>query len=113
MLRVERDENAPGKPVEAPRKPVRRLGVSKSTLEVRDLLVAVRKDRGLTAAEIALRLCLTRSAVSAFETGKKSPRLESLHQYADALGCRVVMVVDDLGPVAVEEDSEVARRAGK
>ena len=113
MMRVERDENARRKPVEAPRKPVKRLGVSKSALEVRDLLVAVRKARGLRALDVSQTLHVTRSAVSAFESGKTPPRWESLQQYADAVGCRVVMVVDDLDPVADEEDSEVARRAGK
>jgi transcriptional regulator with XRE-family HTH domain len=48
-------------------------------------LAIIRKQRGLTQGEIALRMNTTQSAVSDLEKGIKDPRLSTLQRYARAL----------------------------
>lgn len=95
MLRVERGRNAPGKPVEAPRRPVRRLGVSKSAWDIRDLLKALRAEKGMTATEVSEIVGVSRTAIYHFENGTRMPKMDTLSKYAEALGCRVVLVLDE------------------
>lgn len=56
---------------------------------------AIRESLGMTQAQLAARLSLTRQSVQAFETAEAERRitLESLDRLAAAMGCRVVMAV--------------------
>lgn len=55
--------------------------------ELRELLVHLREDRGLTQEKLAKRLGVSRSRVSQLETtGGLSLTLETLARYAQALG---------------------------
>lgn len=63
--------------------------MSASTQEPRDFasrLRAAREGKGLSQAELAERAGLQPSAVSHFETGRRSPSFENLRFLADALG---------------------------
>lgn len=48
-----------------------------------DVLVYLRKREGLSQAELAKRIGLTRSAISMYETGKREPDLETFEIFAD------------------------------
>lgn len=52
----------------------------------------MRKKAGLTQTELAKKLGIAQSAVSAWENGEKSPRTAKLMEIAAALSC----TVDDL-----------------
>lgn len=47
-------------------------------MELKDMLRALREKEGLTQDELARRLCLTRQAVSRWETGETQPGIETL-----------------------------------
>lgn len=49
-------------------------------------LIAQRKRKGLTQADLASRLGVTQPAISAFENNRDSMRLTTLLAYASALG---------------------------
>ncbi len=46
----------------------------------------LRQDRGLTAAELAARSGVAKATLSQIESARGNPRLETLHDLADALG---------------------------
>jgi transcriptional regulator with XRE-family HTH domain len=46
----------------------------------------LRQDRGLTAAELAARSGVAKATLSQIEAARGNPRLETLHDLADALG---------------------------
>ena len=46
----------------------------------------LRQDRGLTAAELASRSGVAKATLSQIEAARGNPRLETLHDLADALG---------------------------
>ena len=46
-------------------------------------LAALRKEKGLTQAELAARLGISKSAVSMYERGNREPELELLQAMAD------------------------------
>ena len=52
-----------------------------------DNLKQLRTARGLTQAEVAQRLGVTRQTISSYESGRTMPDLETLKQLADILGC--------------------------
>lgn len=52
----------------------------------------MRKKAGITQTELAKKLGIAQSAVSAWESGEKSPRTAKLMEIAAALNC----TVDDL-----------------
>lgn len=54
-----------------------------------DQLRAAREKRELSQSELATRTGLQPSAVSHFETGKRSPSFDNLKRLADALGVSV------------------------
>ncbi len=63
----------------------------------------VRKDVGLTQAELAERLGIQQSAIAHWEAGNTRPTTERLAQIADALGTTVGRLVagsDDGAPLA-------------
>jgi transcriptional regulator with XRE-family HTH domain len=48
---------------------------------------AIRRQRGLKQSDLAAKLGCGRSAIAKWETGKASPRADTLPQLAKALGC--------------------------
>lgn len=54
---------------------------------IRENLKRLRAARGMTQAEVAQRLGVTRQAVSSYESGRTMPDLETLKRLADILGC--------------------------
>ena len=48
-----------------------------------DMLVYLRKRKGLSQQELAEKTGLTRSAIGMYETGKRNPDLETLEMFAD------------------------------
>lgn len=54
--------------------------------EVISALIRARKEAGLTQAELAKRMGRRQSLVSAIESGRRSPRFETLADAARALG---------------------------
>jgi transcriptional regulator with XRE-family HTH domain len=56
-------------------------------------LLAERKGSGLTQAEVASRMGVTQSAVSALEAGPRPPSLARVMSYARALGREVTIDV--------------------
>lgn len=64
-------------------------------------LKRLRQRSGLTQDDLAERLHVTRQAVSAWETGKNQPDVETLTAMADTLGADVRELI--YGPGAVEE----------
>ena len=64
-------------------------------------LKRLRQRSGLTQDDLAERLHVTRQAVSAWETGKNQPDVETLTAMAEALGADVRELI--YGPGAVEE----------
>jgi transcriptional regulator with XRE-family HTH domain len=63
---------------------------------IRRRLYARRYALGLGQREVAKRMGTTQSALSDLETGNtKSPRLETIIRWAEALGLRVDISIDD------------------
>ena len=52
-------------------------------------LKELRKDRGLTQIQFAQQFHVSNGAVAMWETGKTSPRAETLPKLATLLGCTV------------------------
>lgn len=61
----------------------------------------LRRDAGLTQAELADRAGTSQPAIAAYEAGRKSPSLATLRRLADAAGLEVV--VDFQRPLTREE----------
>lgn len=55
-------------------------------LDLGQVLRALRKDKGLTAVELAQRVGVTQTAISRYEVGARRPSPELLEKLADALG---------------------------
>ncbi|MDE0804184.1 MAG: helix-turn-helix transcriptional regulator [Acidimicrobiales bacterium] len=64
---------------------------------IADLVVALRKDAGLTQKALAERLETKQPVVSRWEAGHDEPRLTTLHRIADACGHRVVVSIESTG----------------
>jgi transcriptional regulator with XRE-family HTH domain len=57
-------------------------------------LAALRKERGLTQAQLAERLGRPQSLISAIESGRQSPHVETIVAIARELGHRVRIELD-------------------
>lgn len=62
--------------------------------------VQLRKDAGLTQADVARAMGTTQSAVSELEAGAADPRLRTLQRYARAVGARIEVSVHPTSAVA-------------
>lgn len=70
-----------------------------SSKSVMDVLVQIRKDKGLRQVDVAKSLGIGQPAVSELESGVTSPRLDTLARYAEALGLTL--------SISLEEDAEI------
>ena len=61
---------------------------------LKDALVRLRRERGLTQEELARRLFITRQAVSRWETGATEPSIDVLKLIARELGVSVTELLD-------------------
>ncbi|TSD93269.1 helix-turn-helix transcriptional regulator [Skermania sp. ID1734] len=86
-----------------------------------DRLVAARKDKGFTQAELARLAGLTTGAVKSWESGRTTPEVANLARILDALGLHIADVIDipvgdrhlgDLRVLALLPQTELARRIG-
>lgn len=59
-------------------------------------IAAVRKNRGMTQQELAEKLDISLVSIGYIETGKRWPRLSTLHRIAGALGVRLGDIFRDL-----------------
>jgi len=57
-----------------------------------DELVAIRKERGLTQAQLAEAAALAQSAIARLERKAAIPQLDTLLKVAAALGCDIAVV---------------------
>ena len=56
-------------------------------MEIRTRITQMARERGLTAAEVARRLKLHRSNISAMDAGRRSVSLKTLARIGQVLGC--------------------------
>ena len=54
-------------------------------------LVAARSRAGLTQLEVATRMGTSQSVIARLEGGKRPPSLRTVQRYAEAVGCRAVL----------------------
>ena len=57
-------------------------------------LYQLRRERGLTQAELGRRVGVSEAAIRAYETGKRKPKQVHLERIADALGVRPEAIAD-------------------
>lgn len=64
------------------------------TMVVKDTLLSLRKDRGLTQDEMAQRLSMTRQAISRWETGETAPSIDTLRLIATTFDVPVSQILE-------------------
>ena len=74
-----------------------------------DNLKQLRTARGLTQAEVAQRLGVTRQTISSYESGRTMPDLETLKRLTDILGCDLEQLLYGHSPA--QRRQKRARRA--
>lgn len=87
--------------------PVQRLAtdLARSDRRFIDRLVAVRRQKGLTQAEVSARMGVSQGAVSQFESGDRDPKLSTIRRYALAVGVPIEhrVVTDDRAGLLQDE----------
>lgn len=58
---------------------------------------AIRKEKGMTAAELARRVKTTPVSISRYETGKRKPTITKAAEIAEALGVTVDELIGKAG----------------
>ena len=59
-------------------------------------LVSARSRAGLTQGEVAARMGTTQSTIARLESGKRPPSLRTVQRYAQAVGARAVVRIENL-----------------
>ncbi len=72
-----------------------------------ETLVRLRRERGMTQAELAARLGISKSAISMYERGNREPELELLEAMADLFGVGVSAMLGRAEPELVNGDPEL------
>lgn len=78
------------------------LSMAQITGTTGERLRAVRIQRGLSQSELAKRAGLAQSAISQFERGLDTPRLQTLSRLAVSLGISAVLLIPDSEPMNSE-----------
>lgn len=70
-------------------------------------IVAARKAKGLTQAQLALRMGVTQGAVTGWETDKRDPKIKQLPALCTVLGVNIetLLAHDDVNPILPEEEA--------
>ena len=66
-----------------------------SEFETARELIAARARAGLTQQEVAARMGTTQSTIARLESGKRPPSLRTVQRYAQAVGCRAVVRIEN------------------
>jgi transcriptional regulator with XRE-family HTH domain len=76
------------------------------------LLMAIRRRRGLTQAELAKRAGTSQPVVSAYEHGRRDPSISTLRRLVEASGERLVLdaMLPDSSPAYLDTDLEAHAR---
>lgn len=59
-------------------------------------LLAARARAGLTQEQVAARMGTTQSTIARLESGQRPPSLRTVQRYAEAVGCRAVVRIEQL-----------------
>jgi len=70
----------------------------------RDMLARLRRERGMTQAELAARLGVSKSSISMYERGNREPELDLLERMADLFGVSVNAMLGRSEPELVNSD---------
>ena len=70
----------------------------------RDMLARLRRERGMTQAELAQRLGVSKSSISMYERGNREPELDLLERMADLFGVSVNTMLGRSEPELVNSD---------
>ena len=54
---------------------------------VGDMILSIRKSKGLTQQELAAKVGFSRAQIANIESGRSDMPISTLRKYADALGC--------------------------
>ena len=57
-------------------------------------LIAARSRAGITQGEIAQRMGTTQSVIARLDGGKRQPSMRTVQRYAEAIGCRAVVRIE-------------------
>lgn len=58
------------------------------------MLRELRKSKNFTTKDLSQKVNLTRNAISQYETGKRTPNLETMQKLADALNVDLQIIVN-------------------
>ena len=72
-----------------------------------ETLARLRRENGMTQAELASRLGISKSAVSMYERGNREPELDLLQAMADLFGVSVNVLLGRQDPELVNADPEL------
>ena len=70
----------------------------------RDMLARLRRERGMTQAELAQRLGVSKSSISMYERGNREPELDLLERMADLFDVSVNAMLGRSEPELVNSD---------
>ena len=55
-------------------------------------LIAKRREKRLSQADLAQRMCVATSQIQKWEANERAPRTDTLTMWAEALGCALALV---------------------
>jgi transcriptional regulator with XRE-family HTH domain len=76
-----------------------------------DALIAARLREQITQSELAARMGVRQPVVARLESGENSPKIDTLAEAAEALGCELVVTFKRRRVRAAVSRARVARRA--
>lgn len=70
-----------------------RVSPRRTAADIVELLVRYRVERGMTQAQVAATMCVSRPMVSKFESDRRhDPRFETVLRYAAAVGADLAVI---------------------
>ena len=67
-------------------------------------IVAARTARGLTQAQVALRMGVTQGCVTGWETDKRDPRIRQIPQLCSVLGVDVETLLSGVADTSIQDE---------